>query len=316
MAEIDLPTVAIGVPCYNRPAMLEQCLASRRAQTYRNISILISDNASTDPGVEAVGRRHAREDARIRYMRQAVNIGATGNFDYLLFAADAPYFMWACDDDWYEPDFVARCVERLEAEGPRVVSVITETQHETPEGPYEFFNQGAAFRKSKSDLAVERMENMAWHVYGNQLYSVHRRDALNYRGRSILAWFGKTSVEHSILLVLAMRGNLVTLPGVGFHKRERTITCALTKWGIYGGAFPKNKLHQRIFGQWKNIRRHVAAYLDYRKIVRALELNIDDEKRVLLALRQAQTRNARDVAIGWRQPVAMGAEAATTTRVA
>ena len=66
----------------------------------------------------------------------------------------------------------------------------------------------------------------------------------------------------------------------------------------------------------KNVRRHVAAYRDYRKIVRALELGIHDETRVLLALRQAQTRNARDVAIGWRQPVVMGAEAATTTRVA
>jgi glycosyltransferase involved in cell wall biosynthesis len=99
----DNPQVAIGVPCYNRPELLDRCLRSLRAQSYQNIRIVISDNASTDPDVGAVATRHSAEDARVRSVRQDGNIGAIRNFEFVLENSVSPYFMWSSDDDWYEP---------------------------------------------------------------------------------------------------------------------------------------------------------------------------------------------------------------------
>ncbi len=298
----ELPTVDVGIPAYNRPDLLDQALSAIRAQTHRDIRIILSDDASPDPRVDLVARRHAEQDPRIQHIRHRHNLGMNPNFEFVLKEATAPYFMWLSDDDWHEPDFIARCFERLESGGSSVVSVITEVQHETPDGPYPFFNQGAAFRQPVSADPVERMEMMVGEVYGHQMYSVHRREALFHNGNTVFSWFGREAVELCMMMVLAMKGNLITLPGVGFHKRERAITCALTRWGVEGGQFPKNKLRQRVFGQIKNVRRHLTSYRDYKQAIGLLGLEPEAERRVVLAARRAVVRHGLDVARGWRSP--------------
>ena len=71
----DLPLVSIGVPVYNGENYLRQALESITNQTYRNLEILIADNASTD-GTEAICREFAARDERIRYHRHPTNLGA------------------------------------------------------------------------------------------------------------------------------------------------------------------------------------------------------------------------------------------------
>ena len=48
-------------------------------------------------------------------MRQADNVGAAANFRSVFERCDAPYFMWASDDDLWEPEFVADCMGLLDA---------------------------------------------------------------------------------------------------------------------------------------------------------------------------------------------------------
>ncbi len=112
----DKARVAIGLPCYNRPELLDQAVTSLRQQTFADISILISDNASTDEAVAKIARRHANEDARVRYVRQTVNLGISSNFAYVLEHSDAPLFMWASDDDVWEPTFIATLVDMLDSD--------------------------------------------------------------------------------------------------------------------------------------------------------------------------------------------------------
>ncbi|WP_315863365.1 glycosyltransferase [Thermosynechococcus sp. QS41] len=49
-------------------------------------------NASTDE-TEAICREYAAKDKRIRYVRQAQNLGAAANFKYVLDEARGEYFM-------------------------------------------------------------------------------------------------------------------------------------------------------------------------------------------------------------------------------
>ncbi len=105
--EESLPWVSIGLPTYNRPDALERCLASLVKQTYPNLEIIVSDNASPDPKVAAICKHYADTDARVRYVRQANNIGATQNFFYVLEASTADFFMWTSDDHEFEPHHVS-----------------------------------------------------------------------------------------------------------------------------------------------------------------------------------------------------------------
>jgi len=105
-----LPLVSIGIPTFNRPEGLRRTLEQICAQTYPRLEIIVSDNASTDPMVEEIGRTFAEEDARVTYIRQQANIGAMPNFKHVLRCATGQYFMWAADDDEWSPAFVERCL--------------------------------------------------------------------------------------------------------------------------------------------------------------------------------------------------------------
>lgn len=115
------PKVSIGMPVYNAESYLHEAIDSLLAQTYSDFEIVISDNASTDR-TEAICRDYAKREPRISYVRQQKNLGATGNFNHVFGLARGTYFKWASYDDVCEPEFVARCVEVLDAH-PEVVWV-------------------------------------------------------------------------------------------------------------------------------------------------------------------------------------------------
>ena len=107
------PSVSIGLPVFNAEQYLEQSLGSILAQTYGNFELIISDNASDD-ATEAICRRYAAQDARIRYHRNPRNQGVTFNFRQVVALSSGEYFLWAAHDDMFAPEYVERCVSLLE----------------------------------------------------------------------------------------------------------------------------------------------------------------------------------------------------------
>ncbi len=113
--------VSIGVPVYNGGSYLAGSLTSLTAQTYRNLEIIISDNASTD-GSTDVCREFAARDPRVRYSRLPENIGGVANHNRVLELAGGEFFMWASSDDIWLSTYVERCLAELRAH-PDVVLV-------------------------------------------------------------------------------------------------------------------------------------------------------------------------------------------------
>jgi len=94
------PKVSVGMPVFNGEKFIREALDSLLAQTFTDFELIISDNASTDK-TEAICRKYAIKDKRIRYVRQSKNRGGVNNFKWVLDAAVGEYFMWAaCDDKW------------------------------------------------------------------------------------------------------------------------------------------------------------------------------------------------------------------------
>jgi glycosyltransferase involved in cell wall biosynthesis len=72
------PRVSIGVPVFNGERFLAETLDSLLNQTFSDLEVVISDNASTDQ-TEEICRAYAAHDARIRYYRNDVNRRAAWN---------------------------------------------------------------------------------------------------------------------------------------------------------------------------------------------------------------------------------------------
>jgi len=117
-----VPRVSIGMPAFNKEATVARAVESVTGQTFGDLELIVSDNASTD-GTEAICRRLAAGDARIRFTRQAAPISPFDNFRVVLDAARAPYFMWLPADDYALPRLLERAVGVLDARSDVVCCV-------------------------------------------------------------------------------------------------------------------------------------------------------------------------------------------------
>lgn len=107
------PLVTVGIPTYNRSGSLRKTLASIVGQSYKNLEIIVADNASTDPQVFEVVQEFKRVDNRIQYFCHNENKGALYNFQFVLAQSTGEYFMWAADDDWFDNNFIEECRNEL-----------------------------------------------------------------------------------------------------------------------------------------------------------------------------------------------------------
>jgi glycosyltransferase involved in cell wall biosynthesis len=106
------PLVSVGIPTFNRAALLERAAGSVLAQTHARLELVISDNASSD-GTEALCHAMAARDSRVRYLRQPTNHGPTANFNVLFAEMTGDYAMVLSDDDWLAEDYLASCLAAL-----------------------------------------------------------------------------------------------------------------------------------------------------------------------------------------------------------
>src|SRR5262245_44127938 len=115
------PRVSIGLPVYNGERFLQEALDSLLAQTYADFELIVSDNASTD-ATEKICRAYVAKDQRVRYFRNATNIGVNRNFNRVFELSTGEYFKWASADDICEAEHLARCVDVLEKD--RTVALV------------------------------------------------------------------------------------------------------------------------------------------------------------------------------------------------
>jgi len=117
-----LPLVCICIPTYNAADTVGETLKSILAQTYPNLVVHVSDNASTDETLSVI---ESIADSRVTIHRYAENIGGEGNFNRCIQLAEGEYTALFHADDIYEPDMVAKQVAFLDS-NPEAGAVFTE----------------------------------------------------------------------------------------------------------------------------------------------------------------------------------------------
>jgi glycosyltransferase involved in cell wall biosynthesis len=203
MNEATTPIVTIGLPVYNGAATLRGVLDSIALQTYRNFTLIISDNASTD-GTETICREFQLRDSRIVYVRQPRNLGAAANFNYVLDHAKTPYFMWAAADDIRSSDFIDLNLSFLEM-NPEFIGSISPVRFEG--GEFDPTLMGDHTRDEADPY--ERIVRFAkgWHANG-LVYCLFRTEVLRNIRCSTTSFLGGDWV---LIMNLLARGKFKRL---------------------------------------------------------------------------------------------------------
>lgn len=107
--------ISILIPTFNRASFLPQAIESALAQTHSELEILVVDNASTD-ATPAIARRYSG-DTRLRYERNASNLGMVGNWRRALYdLSSGDWFLVLSDDDYLtDPEYLAKAATLISA---------------------------------------------------------------------------------------------------------------------------------------------------------------------------------------------------------
>ncbi|MCC6421955.1 MAG: glycosyltransferase family 2 protein [Phycisphaerales bacterium] len=215
------PRVSIGLPVYNGQAYLATAMDSLLAQTYRDFELIVCDNASTD-GTEGICRKYAKQDCRVRYVRQVHNVGAAGNFNRTAELARGEYFRWAAHDDVCGPTLLERCVEALDANPQAVlahgqVAIIDHAGQviATPDGNGMANLLDPAREMESADPARRFYELLLRTKWCFEIFGLIRKQVL-MRTRLHEPFYGSDKV---ILATLCLSGAFVTVPQVLFYRR-------------------------------------------------------------------------------------------------
>jgi glycosyltransferase involved in cell wall biosynthesis len=104
--------VSVCIPTFNRKEYIGEAIESVLDQSFGDLELVISDNASTDATAEVAC---SFNDKRVRYRRNESNVGGPANWVRALAAARGRYFVIVGDDDRWSPTFLERLVAPLEA---------------------------------------------------------------------------------------------------------------------------------------------------------------------------------------------------------
>lgn len=231
--------VSIGLPTYNRPEALRRCLEMISAQTYKNLEVIVSDNASEDAGVKEIAEDFARKDPRIKYFRQERNLGLLVNTEFVLQKAAGEYFTWISDDDWRSPEFIELLVAELEKRAD--INLAFCDYHEVHDDGSRALEYPAThlsvFKPFQSPSRLVRTLSYylqdAFRGKCNLFYSLFRRAplaALDFR--EISGGYGNINTDSLLVFNMLQKGPAIIVP-----EAMCTLTCGNKKHyaGDFGG---------------------------------------------------------------------------------
>ena len=166
--------LTVGLPVYNGENFLAESLESLLGQTYDDFELIISDNASTDCTAD-ICRQYAKEDSRIRYIRQPYNIGLIRNEQFVMREAKGELFKLAAHDDLYARDLLEKCIEALNSHPEVVVAHCWEARIDA---------QGSVVEAMKYSVEADRpqvpkrLHSMLFDGWDDYTYGVMRTDVL------------------------------------------------------------------------------------------------------------------------------------------
>ncbi|MBO1224514.1 MAG: glycosyltransferase family 2 protein [Candidatus Scalindua sediminis] len=165
------PKVSIGMPVYNMENTVQEAIDTVLNQTFSDFQLIISDNASDD-GTEEICRAAAKQDSRVTYHHNPVNIGISENSRLTLLLSKGKYFMWAAADDARRPEMVSRCVEALD-EDQKAVLAYTYTELIDPAtGTKRLYHN--PYRLDQEDPAERYLSLIQGLDLGNAIYGLYR----------------------------------------------------------------------------------------------------------------------------------------------
>lgn len=226
------PLISILMPAYNCASTIGYALASLARQTYRNIEVIVVDDASSD-GTVQVARQFCSADPRFRLISLSQNSGAFVARNRALALAAGEYVTNQDSDDWAHPQKIASAVAELQRDSSLVATWVEHVRCSNQKG---FRALNGYFRPDASSLMFRRqpvIEQIGWYdsVRAAGDGEFHLRMERN---------FGRRSIRQLRKLLSFVSWSDASLSGGGVFQIDSDL-------GLFS---PVRSEYRRAFGYW------------------------------------------------------------------
>jgi glycosyltransferase involved in cell wall biosynthesis len=257
ISELNLerrPLVTIAIPTFNRASWLGGCVVAALAQTYQNLEILVSDNASTDETQQVL---RELSDSRLRVVRQAENIGLLPNWNACLADARGDYIIFVSDDDRVAPWLLERCMDLVQKEPGLPIVVAVCDIHSERTWPGVTSQNLTTGIWSGADILLEFLKE---NITATMCSIVMRTDALRERGGFSLDLPFAADVAAWTPLLFEGKAGLVNEAGATYYVHSARETSRLRIEQILRDGWAVADLISHLAGQFTidlNMRRRI-----------------------------------------------------------
>ncbi len=138
------PLISVIMPAWNAEQTVEKAAQSILNQTWRNLELLIIDDASTDD-TWLVMQRLAAGDARVKIARNKVNVGPYVSKNIALTQAKGAWITGHDADDWALPQRLEQHLGAILAQPRPALASVIHMLRITPDGNFGHLGQVGAF---------------------------------------------------------------------------------------------------------------------------------------------------------------------------
>lgn len=134
----NLPLVSVCIPTFNGEKYLQEALDSVTQQSYANLEVIISDDASTDKTLEIISDYNNTSEIPV-YVFHHIQSGIAENWNNSLKHAHGIYIKFLFQDDVLKPECISQMVDVMESDNKIALvtskrDVITELNNRFTEG--------------------------------------------------------------------------------------------------------------------------------------------------------------------------------------
>jgi glycosyltransferase involved in cell wall biosynthesis len=274
---MDENTITVGIPTYNRPDNLVTMIKCLQGQTYKNINIIVSDNASNEScGIENIVSEFINNDSRITYFKQDENIGAIRNMLSILECAKSNYFIWVADDDIFEDEFLEELHKALSSNSKASVAITGVDTVDISTKNAIKFDITKYLQQLSGNTIYDRLKNhiiqpaewgkarLFWGLCKTEILKNAARDVMEQGELNGVDEI--FSMQFPLDMQLLVYGDVTIVPKTLFHVHLLPSSNGLREGDMFAG---------------KEIELCDLSYEAYRKVVRNTSLK-DNEKKTLI----------------------------------
>lgn len=224
MAELNKNNllITVGITSYERLNTLKQTIHSVVNQSYKNLEIFICDDCSLDNQIDIFINSLALYDKRIKFFKRSSKQGVTENVNLMVKNASGKYFLWLCDDDWIDLNYIEKCLSYIEENNG--YSLVT--------GASKFYLGNKFLYEAEKICVSENSSKKRFLSFHNQ--SLGTANSPNFgliRIEHLLKTPLKNILGHDNVLVgnLAIYGKIRSLDDIYVHRRLGGMSETLSK---------------------------------------------------------------------------------------